>query len=70
MSQFASTLYPQTNPSNPILISLRSVWDADAANFIAWSAKRQIDTGAWDSLPARQRNHANRVLTRLVALSG
>lgn len=26
MAQFASTLYPQTNPTNPILLALRSIY--------------------------------------------
>lgn len=26
MSQFASTLYPQTNPSNPALLGFRSIY--------------------------------------------
>lgn len=33
MAQFASTLYPQTNPSNVILLELRSIYLGDHKPF-------------------------------------
>lgn len=33
MAQFASTLYPQTNPTNPVLLALRSIYIDDHVPF-------------------------------------
>lgn len=71
MSQFASTLYPQANPTNPILVELRE----DFAAF--GNRKRQtlgeyLDylSGACSGWPEVHQRHAIRVLERLVVLAG
>lgn len=68
MAQFASTLYPQTNPSNPILLEFRAADDQEHLG--SWI--RQVRRGPWheDEASDAQIRHARRVLTRLAALSG
>lgn len=73
MTQFASTLYPKTNPTNPILLEVRTYHDGRMP-LVGEVAKAFLK--AWDRLftvnratPA-QRVHAHRVLTRLVSFSG
>lgn len=67
MTQFASTLYPQTNPTNAILLAVRNgevtrreVLDAFAPGF---------DQFAYP-YPGSMIHHAATVLRRLSALSG
>lgn len=73
MSQFASTLYPQTNPSNPILLDFRinpyrksmiqrvNDWIYYLDTPILWRYKGYSVSHVY---------HARRVLARLAALSG
>lgn len=75
MALFASTLYPQTNPTNPILLGLRSTWrwliGGPSQSAMCQMVIADIAHGDWDeeSSPS-QRDHARRVLTRLAALTG
>lgn len=76
MAQFASTLYPQTNPSNPILLSFKRDCDWYSSSSVA--AKTWLDN--WNDLltwgpsfvtaSTTQIDHARRVLTRLASLTG
>lgn len=71
MTQFASTLYPQTNPTNPILLAFRTVYRKEAAALMIHGMAREIERGDWNEVTTtRQRLHAVRVLKRLAALSG
>lgn len=68
MAQFASTLYPQTNPTNAILLAVRNgevtrreVLDAFAPGYDNFAYPYSVS----------MIDHARRVLTRMpVALSG
>ncbi|MFJ2506289.1 hypothetical protein [Microbacterium sp. NPDC087592] len=64
MTQFASTLYPQTNPTSPILLAARRA-EADGclADFLGGFL-----SGGNTNHP--QIEHARRVLTRLASFSG
>lgn len=82
MAQFASTLYSQTNPTNPALLRLRrNLLDAGKANArpiigirlksLQWAMTEHRD--GWQHftpMTVAQTEHAIRVLTRLAALSG
>jgi hypothetical protein len=73
MAQFASTLYPQTNPTNPILLALRSdiYWEHgewSPARLLAWIDRESAVAGEGYSLS--QIRHASRVLSRLAAFTG
>lgn len=78
MTQFASTLYPQTNPSNPILLSVRSQVDwanitdhgkrEEVAEWLWWLTNEGHNVFLWQRRDHIE--HAVRVLTRLAALSG
>lgn len=74
MSQFASTLYPQTNPTNPILLEFRSLVSQGAdPEGLAWVIRHNSVGGNLVRFPgsnALHHGHARRVLTRLAALSG
>ena len=85
MAQFASTLYPQTNPTNPVLSELRAInteiWGGGpiGENAACWvelidsdpSMSRVSDWGALArNVTAAQRDHARRVLARMAAFSG
>lgn len=74
MAQFASTLYPQTNPTNPILLMVRDdleKWPA-FSNAIISSNLELLRSGRANVLDCRKVHvdHARRVLTRLAALTG
>ncbi|GAA1148772.1 hypothetical protein GCM10009651_36620 [Microbacterium natoriense] len=68
MSQFASTLYPQTNPSNQILLELRSgLRNNEGLPMSYWvgvymSTLPEMDYG--------DVGHARKVLSRLASLTG
>lgn len=76
MTQFASTLYPQNNPTNPILLSFRN----DLGMYETTQAAAWDWLGYWELLLHRnvvfirssslQVTHAFRVLTRLASPSG
>lgn len=74
MTQFASTLYPQTNPTNPILLEFRSlVAEGANAEGLAWVICHNSVGGNLTRFPgatASHHGHARRVLTRLAALTG
>lgn len=74
MTQFASTLYPQTNPTNPILLEFRSmVADGHDAAGLAWVLARNSVGGNLTRFPgsgAQHHAHAVRVFKRLEALTG
>lgn len=57
MTQFDSTLYPQTNPSNPILLAYRIGGKGRHPRLLATASDAQV-------------SHAVEVLTRLASLSG
>lgn len=72
MTQFASTLYPQTNPTNPILLEFREVVRDYRDHEFPLAVShwlRYVDgyTYGWSEA---QKSHARRVLTRLAALTG
>ena len=79
MTLFASTLYPQTNPTNPILLDIRGHapgYERDWSkllrhyNLVIHSAG-QYYTQEWARVTdEHQIDHARRVLARLAALSG
>ena len=64
MAQFASTLYPQTNPSNPVLLAYREIPDESrcmwSSGFIAAAGRATFLT--WTDA---QVVHARRVLVRM-----
>lgn len=71
MTQFSSSLYPQTNPSNPILIWAREVGINRA--FTELTSPYGFFVGSWvGGMQVNQAHvdHARRVLERLAALSG
>lgn len=73
MTQFASTLYPQTNPSNPILLELR-MWSGsqEAIESLLWHLGH-LDQSPYMRLVDpndAQIDHARRVLTRLANFTG
>lgn len=81
MTQFASSLYPQTNPTNPVLSAHRSgLGDAyglatlcgiqiNLGGFPEWRDERS-PCHVLTTVSAPQLRHARRVLSRLAALSG
>ena len=69
MTQFASSLYPQTNPTNPLLLAYRDGNVSDAQ--IIYTSMPLV--GAWvGGMRIRPDHafHAQRVISRLVNLSG
>lgn len=68
MTQFASTLYPQTNPSNPILLAYREIPEESRcmwrSGFIAAAGRATFLT--WTDA---QIVHARRVLVRMDRLT-
>ncbi|GAA1149539.1 hypothetical protein F6W69_10470 [Microbacterium oxydans] len=73
MAQFSSSLYPQTNPTNPILLDMRDYYEARMlpvgvvanAFLVNWRSLFVVESAS-----TSQRHHARRVLTRLAAFSG
>lgn len=75
MTQFASTLYPQTNPTNPVLLDFRSSvreqpMFSSARIAAHWTRSRANWAICSEGVSRSQRDHAHRVLTRLASLSG
>lgn len=79
VTQFASTLYPQTNPTNPILLELRdhlsskktpATYAACLRTWMRWS--EDPNASSEDPIPwsTSQRSHALRVIERLERFSG
>lgn len=73
MAQFASSLYPQTNPSNQILLEFRAHAESSDAD-VGRIAVNFLDL--WEHLlatkfaPPSQRQHARKVIARLASLTG
>ena len=77
MTQFASTLYPQTNPTNVILHEFRFHKETAALNPgmtpdtpMEWLAYSERYQRLWNTFERSQLDHARRVLTRLADFSG
>lgn len=68
MTQFASTLYPRTNPTNPVLLKFREIPEASRESWASgfMEAAKVMRFAAWSDVQAW---HAVRVLTRLGALT-
>lgn len=74
MAQFSSSLYPQTNPTNPVLLEFRRDVKFDTVSF-AESVRLSLDAckrhwWSGDEATDAHLEHAKKVLTRLAALSG
>ena len=71
MTQFASTLYPQTNPTNPILLKVRNMHpnhrELWVETFLAFPKPQRC---VWPDWSMAHWAHARRVLTRLAAFTG
>lgn len=77
MAQFSSSLYPQTNPTNPVLLELRQDLPLDRAEGISFtiSVAKALETchrSWWSCSEATDAHldHARCVLERLAVLSG
>lgn len=77
MTQFASTLYPQTNPTNPVLLDYRDYLDVAknmSVNPMApddYVHVAEARYASWSRTWTRAHmQHAKKVLTRLAALTG
>jgi hypothetical protein len=74
VTQFASTLYPQTNPTNPILLSARGQLINDVPlDYLIHTVTDGDMIRLWHvnhNATPRHVRHARRVLTRLAALTG
>lgn len=70
MSQFASTLYPQTNPTNPVLLEFREkrrLYSSHRSALLHYVSYLRGRTYVWSQV---HEEHALRVLERLANLSG
>lgn len=68
MAQFASTLYPQTNPSNPILLELRKLHAATRNPLWTDAYLTASDLiEEWESHNTSHWEHAMSVLTKILA---
>lgn len=70
MNQFASTLYPQTNPTNPILLDFRELHAATGNDL--WTdaylySSGLIEVEEWEKHDPAHWNHAMSVLTKILA---
>lgn len=77
MTQFASTLYPQTNPTNPILCEYRFFNETAGLNPgmtrdtpQEWLGYTERCYQVVTLLDLQHVDHARRVLTRLASFSG
>lgn len=76
MTQFASTLYPQTNPTNPILLDFRDFGGSNPDLYLSELDGRDGDAflygipRQYGRIASEQIIHARRVLNRLASLSG
>lgn len=76
MSQFASTLYPQTNPTNRSLLAFRddckhySSASQAASTWLTYFEDLRTYGRSFSGATDAQNIHTHRVLTRLAALSG
>lgn len=69
MTQFASTLYPQTNPTNAILLEFREI-HAGTGNSL-WVDAYLFSSSLieeWESRPMGQWHHALDVLTKIQSM--
>ncbi len=69
MAQFASTLYPQTNPTNPVLLKFREIPESSRESWRTGfiEAQKRCRFAAWSDSQAK---HAARVLERLASFTG
>lgn len=70
MTQFASTLYPQTNPTNPILLKLREIEPSSRKHWIDGFLAAHLENYDWPNWSHMNIVHAYKVLKRLASLSG
>ena len=71
MSQFASTLYAQTNPTSVVLLEFRQTLNRYVDKRLCLSHYIEYVTyGEIREWPPSHVDHARRVLTRLASLSG
>lgn len=71
MTQFASTLHPQTNPTNVILLEFRNTLKNYVNKQLCLTHYIEYVTyGDVYEWPREHRFHAAKVLTRMAALSG
>lgn len=71
MALFASTLYPQTNPTNVVLLEFRSTLKNYVNKKLCLSHYIEYVTyGDVYGWPLEHRFHAAKVLTRLASFSG
>lgn len=76
MNQFSSTLYPKTNPTNPVLLDIRGHYVGDWGRMLAHFDRFVMPIGAYVTKDLEfihepdRLDHARRVLTRLASLSG
>lgn len=70
MTQFSSTLYPQTNPTNPALLAFRSNPFSRPMDVRVMQWLWYLDSQFSGEYTQAQAHHARRVLTRLANLSG
>ncbi|WP_341945688.1 hypothetical protein [Microbacterium sp. LWH11-1.2] len=66
MTQFASTLYPQTNPSNAVLLKIREEGVHVASDVEMIRQPQRY----WLGYPVAQIYHARRVLERMHRIHG
>lgn len=71
MTQFASTLYPQTNPTSQVLLDFRDRVERHSSE-VGTEARWWLAFGPppWNGYGDREWLHAERVLTRLAAFTG
>jgi len=74
VTQFASTLYPQTNPTNPILLEFRNYIRSNPAvtsgHLASTWVVRDLFFFEVRGVTFANRDHAIRVLTRLAKFTG
>lgn len=69
MTQFASALYPQTNPTNPILLNLREREGRDRMLYVRGFLTHRPEDYRWPNWTLEHVRHARRVFERLASLS-
>lgn len=70
MAQFASTLYPQTNRTSPVLLEFRETRENYIDKNLCVSDYLDYVKYGVDGWSIAERDHARRVLERLASLSG
>lgn len=70
MAMFASRLYPQTNPTNPVLLNFRDYGSINAVHLWMEALDEPTEYAETEDLSAEQIDHARHVLSRLASLTG